>query len=197
MNITRDRVLRLMAKVSAGLLLAAGMSFATGTPEMESFDPSTYKGKTGKIVLPYSGDSTLYVIKVGGEKAESGLYLSGNGKSVVAPVGMYRVDYYAMSMKDKKGATWSFSSQPKPEKNAQMLIVRAGKNSKMKPAEGMVASIKVDQTDEKNVAMSFQIKASNGESCSIEQIGKNAKPPRFKVLSKTGKVLMTGAFEYG
>jgi len=67
---------------------------------------------------------------------------------------------------------------------------------KFKASSSYSASVKVAQNGDQ-VSMSLQMAADNGDTCSIRSLDSKAQPPSFKVLSKSGEVLMSGKFAYG
>ena len=76
-------------------------------PKFENFDPAKYTGETGKIVIPFGGDEAVIALrKVVDGKLGNHLVGSGKGKSVIVPVGAYKVTNIEASVVGKSGQTW-------------------------------------------------------------------------------------------
>jgi hypothetical protein len=166
-------------------------------PKFEQFDPATYKGPAGTVVMPGSGEAMLYLRKI--ENGKPGDYMIVNAKSatIKLPIGKYNLEYYAMKVTDKEGKAWSIIGTTADPAKPISLDVRLAKTIKMKLGAPLTASIKVTQKDDKTVNMNFVMLGSGGDKCLVSPVGGPVEPPGFKVLSGASAVVMSGKFQFG
>jgi hypothetical protein len=217
-----NKTITCVVGISAALVLAAGVCFAVAVssptmevkpavkplavaatavvaPKFEAFDPAKYTGKTGKITLPYAGTSMLLMRKFENGKLGDYMQVMGKEKTIVVPVGTYKVATLSMTTKDKDGKQWSILCSPVSDDKARALDIKAGATIVLPACEPITASIDVKQNADK-VTMSLQMLGAGGDKCTIQQMaqaGTAPEAPGFQVLSKSGKVLMSGKFQYG
>ncbi len=175
--------------IPAPLLKPSASPPASDYPRFSQFDPRTYKGPTGKIVVPTWKTANLTLMReVRGSESEILSVKTSDGTFTV-PTGKYMVISLSQTVKDG-AAGWTLSSSyEKPVSVSRGSVVR------LNAGQRLVASVKVLQGGGR-VKMDLQIVGRGGESCSISEIG-SSKAPGFQVLSKQGKVLWSGKFEAG
>jgi hypothetical protein len=163
---------------------------ASDYPRFSQFDPRTYKGPTGKIVVPTWKTANLTLMREGGSSESEILSVKTSDGTFTVPTGKYTVISLSQTVKDG-AAGWTLSSSyEKPVSVSRGSVVR------LNAGQQLVASVKVVESGRGRVNMDLQIVGRGGESCSISEIG-SSKAPGFQVLSKQGKVLWNGKFEAG
>jgi len=162
-------------------------------PKMVTFDPATYKGKTGQIVTPLKGDVSLNLLKSGEDTRFELVEIKGQDGKFVVPTGDYRVMSCDQAIV-RDGTTWDISHNALP--SSQKLAVTPGSKSELNIGPPYTASIKVDSIHNKKLNLSLAITGHSGEKCSIVNQS-TSKAPGFQILSKSGDVLQEGTFEYG
>lgn len=176
--------------IPAPLLKPSASPPASDYPRFVQFDPRTYKGPTGKIVVPNWKTAELTLMRESGDSNGEILSVKTSDGTFTVPTGKYRVIDLSQTVKDG-AAGWTLSSSyEKPVSVSRGSVVR------LNAGQQLVASVKVVQGSRGRVDMDLQILGRGGESCSISELG-NSKAPGFQVLSKQGKVLWSGKFEAG
>jgi hypothetical protein len=159
----------------------------------EQLVASIKAGKTGKITVPYSGNSSVHLHVVEKDGRDTRLQVSGKSNEIAVPTGKYQlVGYRTMvTAKDKTGWYISIAKQ-----GGDTLEITPTTNVKVKSSPSIVASVKVSQNGDQ-VSMALEMAADNGDKCTIMPLDSKAQPPSFQVLNKSGEVLMSGKFAYG
>ena len=183
----------------AVLVLALGLSANLGQVAAQGlvkFNPETYKGKAGKITVPYRGESMLYEIKFNKRKNPTlTRFVTKNGTFTVPARKHEFKDYYAI-VRSGGRLRWSALSSLYYGKLSK-VTVKPGGSVAMNVGPPCAASIKVEQPDRKHVYMSLDLVGRGGEDVQIQRHDAAIKKPGFQVLSSKGKVLTQGSFEYG
>lgn len=150
--------------------------------------------KTGTVIMPVAGDASLTL--VGGEDSKIG-YMIGSSKTgkFAVPAGKYMIASYGCTLADKDGGKWVVNVTPSAAERSKQTEIKPNEIIKMAPVKSIDASIEVNQNGDQ-VSMSLKM-LSNGRSCSIMSADGKSEAPGFKVLSKSGDVLMSGKFQYG
>jgi len=153
-------------------------------------------GKTGRIIVPYDdGDSSL-LLRVADEKGiHVGLAVTSKSSEVDVPAGKYRLESYTSTATARDKTRWYVTIDNISGQDGEIEVAPT-KDVKIKAIESLVASVVVSQNGGL-VSMAVRIVAGNGERCSLRPFDANAQPLSFKVLSKSGEVLMSGKFEGG
>lgn len=162
-------------------------------PRYEKFNPSTYKGKTGTIQVPYKGDSQLVLYKTlrGRTNYDGMIELRGKGGSLKAPVGNYRTAVFYAVVRERGRATWAGVTN-----DYISVVVSSAKPCVLKIGPPYTAQVQVRQSG-KYVSMYLDMKDCGGRDGGIKHYGRSDTPPGFAVLSKNGRKLWSGKFEYG
>ncbi|MEN6371717.1 MAG: hypothetical protein ABFD64_06845 [Armatimonadota bacterium] len=187
---------KIMASVLAGVcaLVAIGItsySAKSGTLGFERFDPKTYKGKMGKVTLPYHGNAVLTTFSNSGRKISE--YSTTNGV-LLLPVGNHDVWGCDAIAKDKNNVSWTASISPG---NTLKIDISANKAQKLNFGPPFIASIKVTKHGNKADLDLNVVTAQGNNKCVIKKSDGETDPPRFKVINSTGKVVWSGSFKYG
>ncbi len=192
MTRVRGAVVAVLAALVVMAAPVAAWANKPARPSIVVFDPAKYKGKTGKIVLPFKGESFLYAYKIDQGKQTPYILKSKTG-TFAAPVGSFRLlQYYASYGTSKGGRPWRLSGRfDKP----LAIKVGSGTTYQIKGGAPFTAWVKVQQSVRSRVSMDLVVLGRGGERCTIYSASR--KDPRFRILSKTGKVLQEGKFEYG
>ena len=175
------------SEIPAPLLKPSASPIISNYPRLIEFNPRTYKGATGKIVVPTWKAAELTLMR---DDRDSGmLSVKTSDGTFTVPTGKYLV--ISLSRTVKHGAAgWTLSSSyDKPVSVSRGSVVR------LNAGQQLVASVKVLQGGSR-VNMELQILGGAGESCTISELG-SSKAPGFQVLSKQGKILWSGKFEAG
>ena len=72
------------------------------------------------------------------------------------------------------------------------IRVSRGSVYRLKAGPPLTAYVRVSQRGANAVTMDLKLTGRGGEHCTI-----SSKEPRFRVLSRSGKVLQEGKFKYG
>ncbi|MCX6344405.1 MAG: hypothetical protein NT018_04940 [Armatimonadetes bacterium] len=163
-------------------------------PKTELFNPETYKGPVGNVVLSSKGETMLYLRNI-----DSGGYMTVNTKSakLKLPIGKYDLFDYTSTVQGRDGKTWVLSGGPADPMKPIAFDVTLTKTVSLKIGAPLTASIKVTQKGNKTVNMDLVMLGSGGDKCQIFQGDGSSTPPGFVVMSKTRKALMSGKFQYG
>jgi len=160
----------------------------------ETFDPQEYAGETGKIVIAWQGpcELTLYP-ESGGEM----LRLSSENGQFTAPTGRHSIASWTLRATDQSGSEWSVIGRPGYDWPEQKRTV--GVNSTT-PAQidlqlPLRASINADVGGD-DVSMGFSLSDGAGGQYTISSGGRD-DPPGFEMMDGSGRVVLTGDFEYG
>jgi len=175
--------------IPAPLLKPSASPPASDYPRFSQFDPRTYKGPTGKIVVPTWKTAALTLIREGGDSNGEMLSVKTSDGTFTVPTGKYMVINLSQTVKDG-AAGWTLSSSyEKP------ITLSRGSMVRLNAGQGLVGSVKVSQNG-KQVNMALEILGRGGDLCTISGPA-SSKPAAFQVLSKQGKVLWSGKFEAG
>ena len=181
-----------LALACAGLLSGCGsralFSSRPERPSIVQIDAARYKGKAGKIILPVKGDSFVYLYRPDTRK-QTPYQLTSKDGVFKAPAGKYQLLMYYVTSKDRGRRGLMISGR---YKKPITISVSRGSTYRLKAGPPITASIKVSQRGANAVTMDLLLTGCGGEQCTI-----SSKEPRFRVLSKAGKVLQEGKFKYG
>lgn len=150
-------------------------------------------GKTGKIIVPFDGDTSVSLRTLEKNGPGGQLMVSGKSGALEVPTGKYELVGYTSMVTAKDKTKWYINVSRQSGGNVEITPTT---NMKFKASSSYSASVKVAQNGDQ-VSMSLQMAADNGDTCSIRSLDSKAQPPSFKVLSKSGEVLMSGKFAYG
>ena len=112
------------------------------------------------------------------------------------PAGRYRLESFGCTVAGKGGTRWYISSRAASEQTAKTLNIKSGADTKLALGQRLTASIDVKQ-DGNKLSLSLKLASADGWPCTIQRTDDKGDPPDFKVLSKSGEVLMSGKFAYG
>jgi len=151
-----------------------------------TFDPKHYKGPMGKIVLPYRGQSSLYV-----QQGDEILILNAKQGVFQAPAGVLDVVGTEMVATDAHKVRWTASGRMN-----HRLTVRRGATVRLDVGPPFTASIDVSGRRDV-VSMDFKLVGRGGDSYTVLKSQDSSTPPGFKVLGKSRRTLWRGSFKYG
>jgi hypothetical protein len=183
-----------LALAVAVIAVAAAVVWVTpgGT---NRFDPRAYRGRMGKIVVPFKGESVLYLLKDKMSAASEPLELRTKNGTFTAPVGSFQPYVYYAVVRHNGRITWTAKSQLYRHKR---IIVKANTTQQLAVGPPLDVSMEAHQQPGKTVYMTMESLGRGGEDCTIEQSGTaTGEPPSFQVISKAGKVVWSGKFRYG
>jgi len=181
-------------------------------PTIVKFDAETYKGKTGRILVPFTGPCTLYVVQGGGAGSAKIVRMPGCDGTIVCPAGTFTLNSLTASILDaERHEVWRLSFQfakfvarltvggrvANVASGWQRLAMGAGSVYELDIGPPYTASVTVEQIEvrgQKKVQMLLSIKDHNGSPVTITA---GSSVPGFQVVSKQGEVLMRGKFQYG
>jgi hypothetical protein len=186
------------------LLAACGVLFslfvvlvmAGGRPnrlahQMPAFDPTTYKGPTGKIVTPLRGDLSLMVYGHGPEGATGWYRLTSKDGTFVSPAGDMSLGTCDQVV-TCDGSQWRLTSWV-----LQIVDVTPGSVSQVNIGPPYTASVHVDSTRDSRIRLSLGIHGRAEESCALTRDGRS-DVHGFQILAMNGQVLQEGRFRtYG
>lgn len=162
-----------------------------GASKSEAFNAKTYKGSTGKILLPCKGTTTLEVKHIASGNAYS---LTGNDGEIIAPAGVLVLKSFTVSAKDKKGAQWELShffwNSPVKE-----IFVREGESVRCELGAPLTASVVASHIDANSASLELLLSCPRGMTYDL--IPKGGRDVGFVVLSKAGETLWQGDFKAG
>lgn len=174
------------------VLVALSLACSGWSQGVTNFDPKAYKGKTGKITVPYRGESAIVTaLTEPGKRTAYQKYDSKDGTFVV-PVGRHRVMMYYAYVRSGRTVSWSAAGRPR----SLSANVVAGRSVSVNIGPPITASIKAQQMG-KTLYLSLNMTGRGGEEAQINRVIGRGKAPGFQVLSQQGKVLMQGSFRYG
>jgi hypothetical protein len=132
--------------------------------------------------------------------SESGYYaLNTTATPWTLPVGKYALLQALLKKTDANGAVWSFPvSVLQTSGRAPEIAVAEGRTTTLDLPAPTRARVKVEAMAGL-VYFEFTIEAQKGLSYSpaIQKEGKELSPPKFEVTDGAGKVVLSGAFQYG
>jgi hypothetical protein len=163
--------------------------------QVEEFNPATYKGSTGKIVMSYKGDSMLTVMTMNNPKR---LRLTAKDGVALAPVGSYTPLQFEAELADKDGNEWAASSTL-VAKDPNQISVQPDISCEIKVGPPLKASVSIDKGGNKDdeYFLSLELTGVDGGSYSVRKLGKDDWAPGFEFIDSAGKVVWQGKFEYG
>jgi hypothetical protein len=163
-----------------------------GASKSEEFNAKTYKGSTGKVLLPCKGATTLEVKHIASGNAYS---LTGNDGEIIAPAGVLVLKSFKVSAKDNKGAEWQLShyfwNSPVKE-----IFAREGETVRCElGGPALTASVIASHDDANSASLQLLLSCPRGMTYDLSPGG--GSDVGFVVLSKTGETLWQGNFEAG
>jgi len=167
-----------------GLLIAVAIYFLFIRPRLfpaptnEKFNPQTYQGDKGAIILPYKGPS---VLTVWSPDKNAEIELSSSDGTILAPAGNLRIKAYEINARDINGAEWKlFSYFISPFD----LTVKANSSQNINIGSPFTTTVNAIQKDGYIVSFEFILK-----DCAGNQYGIEPFRPEFQVMAKTGEIL--------
>ena len=154
-------------------------------------------GKFGTVVLPYAGRSAVRLTAVAKNPTSTGLTVSGNGGTTLAPSGVYKVERYTTTFADKRGREWMLAVLPATNQEARIIHVNPGSRVRLGSPGTITASIEAKQTGKGKASFALNLRARNGCRCVVLCFDSSGGHQGFKVLSESGKLLMSGKLAYG
>ncbi len=185
-----------------GLCLGATIALAVfgggcSGPKTELFNPETYKGPVGNVVLSSKGETMLSLLKIENGKPGGIIMVNTKSAELKLPIGKYDLLNYTSKVQGRDGKTWALSGGPADPAKPIAFDVTLAKTVNLKIGAPLTASIKVTQKGNKTVNMDLLMLDIGGNKCQITQDGGSSAPPGFVVLSKSRMALMSGNFAYG
>ena len=182
--------------VAIGIIAWLCYTFATLSSRFtpETFDPARYSGETGQIIMARQGPCGLTLSPDRGGRM---LRLSSEDGRFTAPAGRYRVASWELRATDQEGRQWSLTGRPgydRPEQRGT-LDVSSTIPARIDLKLPLRASINADVGGE-TISMGFVLSDGAGGQYTISSGGRD-DPPGFEMLDGTGRVVLTGDFEYG
>lgn len=187
------------AALGLGLLALAGIagflfhSVRSHRSAPEDFDPSTYEGETGAIVLSYRGPSSLAIED---RETQKDLRLSTTNGVMVAPLGKYKLGVYRATKRDGDGKEWQAHTYFGSRRGAEIEV---GGDVPLPLTVGppFTARAKSSKRAHPNVRLDFQLTDAGGAKYSIYSPAGRPPAPKFEITDVTGKRVLSGKFEYG
>lgn len=185
-----------------GLCALAGVGLATAgylvaRQQLKSFapvtfDPATYQGPVGTLVLDWTGPVNLIATAREGE----GRYaLNGEGGKVVMPTGEFTLDHLSLAQPPPAGGgiSWMASLSPQYQKPVAISVLV---NGEVPLAVGppFRAKVEVRRQDNGKYACNLLISNAAGMRVSIHPPGGK---PELRILDAKGEVLLKQNFEFG
>jgi hypothetical protein len=153
----------------------------------ESFDPETYEGAKGTLVLNWDGEADARVIS-----GETQYVLSGSGGRLAAPAGDLTVTF--LGLRSAGNEPWT-AALFAPGYRFDVSVPADGE-AKIPVGPPFRAEIKVGTAKrEEPVRLNLAVSDSSGWKASIVAPGR--RKLGFKIVDSSGRVLETGDFEYG
>ena len=184
----------LFGAAGLGLLFVGALAFRTANrpTRTEVFDPATYEGPTGTIVVPFTARTQLSVI---GQQSAVRQQLTATGGSLIAPAGSLTVRSVDLTAADDSGAQWSASCFFRRQ---QQLNLAEGETQELKIGPPFTAKVIAKKTSDDMCTFDLKVTGTGGNGFTIRQLGSAAnKAPAFEVLNKDGEVVWQGDFKYG
>lgn len=146
--------------------------------------------ETGVVKLPLKGRTRVQLRPAGsGKNGESVSLFSNNGRLSI-PAGDYENLSYTSEVRGKDKSHWIVRWQMKPGK---ILRVRPGHKYRVGARPPLTASVSAEK-DKNRVTFTLNTADADGSRVSLISFQND---PGFKVLLKSGKLLMSGKLEYG
>jgi len=158
---------------------------------VEDFDPASYHGATGTVLVTYAGQSELIVRD---KKLDKRLRLHARDGIAQAPVGKFEVESWEALATDSQGITWTASCYPGGGRAAEMAVA-AGGAPRFEVGPPFTASVDVRPQASGRVAFELKVAGLGGYSYPIHS--SRARPPGFQALDRSRRVVWHGDFEYG
>jgi hypothetical protein len=174
--------------------------------EPQDFDPVSYKGKTGRIVIPHKGDGeiTLSINEAQSLLGQSrNLRLTSTNGDFVAPAGKIQyISSIELTQTDEAGTRWK-------ARTYVGVLDQDGNNAPTKLKEGQVLNLDIGQSLKAamevspaaagQVSMNMQITDNGKHSFTVSKDTPSLvrDKPKFQVLDSDGKVLWEDSLEYG
>lgn len=196
--------------VWGALVIAGGIALAIFAARMnkeyspETFDPSTYKGKTATIVIPHNGPGAIMLtIKesssvLGQSRA---LNLNSTNGQFIAPAG--RIEYVSMvemRATDPAGTKWTARTWlGSHDEGSNATELKEGQTLNLDVGPPFKAIIKPGTRPNGEVSMNLNITGLGEHSYTItaDSPAVTSGSPSFQVLDESGKVLWEQNLEYG
>jgi hypothetical protein len=197
---TRSRLILLI--LGLALVLALGLSayrarVGSGPADTNEryvrFSPRTCEGQTGKIVVPYHGESALFTTEGDPDNPRRTVQFDSKNGTFVVPAGTHKLSVFYAYARSGGQVTWSARSTPRVSK----VSVKPGQTVSLDVGPPFTASVEVPQIEGKYFYTSLNFTGRGGEDVQIQRVVGTAKEPGFQMLSPSGKVLMQGTFRYG
>lgn len=171
-------------------VLAGEVMIQNYMPKYTKFDPSKYHGPSGRIATTLKGDLILSVFKNKSQCMPEMLSVDGKDGCFILPAGEYRM-LSCMQSVNLKGSVWRLSSSAN-----RTLTVGENSTQDLNFGPPYMASISVGRSSGDRASFNLKIVGRGGETCSIRH-DMDSKPPRFQILSQSGKLLQEGSFKFG
>ena len=117
--------------------------------------------------------------------------------SVQLPAGSYRAMEIVLGRKDEKGASWRLRSYGNTGKLTDFQV-QAGQTLALTVGEPLRGNVTFNaQPGLAYLGFSLAGQAGEEYAAGADRGGRRQKAPKFKILSESDKVLVSGSFEYG
>jgi len=127
------------------------------------------------------------------------LRLSGSDGKWQVPAGTYTVTAVTLKKTDEKGATWTLAAARLPEDKFRNIEVKAGGTTELKAGAPLMTRAQVTEGPGV-VAFTPALVGQSGEVYATPAAARNNQrqaAPKFRIVNRAGKVLASGAFQYG
>jgi hypothetical protein len=174
--------------VLIGFLAARQMEKANNfTP----FDPTTYAGAQGTLVLDWPDKANLLMVSADGQQRYT---IDGDGGRLTLPAGEFTLSTLSLVKADPDGREWTAYLIPPREHPTLTLSVPADGETTLAVSPPFQAQAKVKALSNGNHR--FDLQVTHAAGFTVRLYG-NDRKPALKVLDAAGTVLLQQNFEYG
>lgn len=196
---TRKGALRIILPI-IGILIGGFLSlmligmFAVNAYMPTSFDAATYNGPTGKVKVPFAGETMLMCQRVGKEANPKLMMFEATNGEATLPEGDFQLVVYHSTVADGSGRSCKVTGY---YETPFRFSVSTGSPLSLNAGPPYVAAVVPMGCTSDRMELSLSITGAGGERCSIEDAATKDSSAAFEIRSKTGEILMNGKFEAG
>jgi len=125
------------------------------------------------------------------------LYLAGSQGRWQVPAGNFTTAFLQLCARDQAGARWQLTGSNQRGK-LQTITVREGETLALKVGPPLAVKTDITQSrDIVSIGLSLAGQAGEEYTADAKKNGTTVPPPKLRILDEAGKVLASGAFQYG